>query len=70
MTANELAVRTGKRIRAHRLDQGLTYEALAATANVSMRTLCRVEDGEDCRLSTLHAVAQALGLTFTHLFAN
>jgi len=48
------------RIRALRADAGITREALSVAAGVSLRTLSRIEAGEDCKVTTLHSIALAL----------
>lgn len=46
-----------------RLQHGLTVEALAATARVSVRTLYRVMKGNPAHLDTIARIATALGTT-------
>lgn len=60
----ELADATpGTAVRAARESAGLSQQALATRAGVAIRTLSRVEAGEDVRLATLAAIASALGTT-------
>lgn len=47
-------------VRAKRRAAGLTQEALARAANISLRTLVRVENGGQGSLRTLRGVAGAL----------
>ncbi len=57
----------GRRIRQARTDRGESQQALATRAGIGIRTLTRVEQGEDVRLGTLRALAEALGLTVPEL---
>ncbi len=51
------------RIRAARLDQGLTWYAVAKRAGIRNPSTVRdLEYGRDTKLSSLQAVAEALGL--------
>lgn len=51
------------RIRAARLDQGLTWYAVAKRAGIcNPNTVRDIEYGRDTKVSSLQAVAQALGL--------
>lgn len=51
-----------ERIKAEREKAGLSQQVLATRAGIGMRTLARIEAGEDVRYSTLVALATALGL--------
>ena len=62
-----LNARIAERLRLHRNAQTMSRETLAALSKVSLRTICRVEDGADCHVSTLHRLAGGLGLTLTDL---
>lgn len=48
---------------------GLSQQVLATRAGVAQRTLARIEQGEDARLSTLDRIAAVLGLTTADLLA-
>lgn len=48
------------RVRERREAAGLSQQALASKAGISMRTLSRIEAGEDVRLGTLRMLAVAL----------
>jgi HTH-type transcriptional regulator / antitoxin HipB len=53
----------GERIRAERRRQGLDQRTLAMVANVAVRSVHRVEHGEETvRLDVLLRILQALGL--------
>jgi transcriptional regulator with XRE-family HTH domain len=53
-----------RNVRAARLAAGLTLEALAAKAGISLRSVTRVERAEHIpRPATLAAIAAALGTT-------
>ena len=41
---------------------GLSQQTLATKAGLSTRTLARIEDGEDTKISTLAAIAAVLGV--------
>jgi transcriptional regulator with XRE-family HTH domain len=58
---------TSKLVKAEREAAGLTQQALATTAGISMRTLARIEAGEDCNVSTLAALADALDIPVARL---
>jgi transcriptional regulator with XRE-family HTH domain len=52
----------GDNIRAERARRGWTLKDLADRSGVSLDTLSRIERHEDCRVSTVHKVARALGV--------
>jgi transcriptional regulator with XRE-family HTH domain len=52
---------TNRVLRA-RLAAGLTQQVLATRAGLATRTLARIEDGEDTKVSTLAAIAEVLGV--------
>ncbi len=59
-----------QRIRQSRHDKGMTHEALAFTAGVSVSTVVRAESGTfDPSLKTLHALAAALDVPVADLLA-
>jgi len=54
-------MKTGERIKALRIGQGITQEALAEKTEVSARTMQRIENGEVApRAYTLQMIARAL----------
>lgn len=55
-------------IKALRLTKHLSQEQLAEKAKVSVRTIQRLEAGEDASISTLNLVAGALGVEVGDLF--
>lgn len=57
----------GRRVRAVRNNQGLSRETLSALSKVSLRTICRVEAGQDCHVTTLHGIASGLGVAVAEL---
>ncbi|MFI6530535.1 helix-turn-helix domain-containing protein [Streptomyces uncialis] len=57
----------GARIRAERLQQNLTQEALHLAAGVDRVTLQRAEAGRDVRISTLLRLARVLGVPLRDL---
>lgn len=61
---------TGTRIRARRTDAGLSQQRLATKAGIGLKTLVRVEQGEDVRLGTLTAIAGALGISVSEMLAE
>lgn len=67
---HESATTTGDRVRSAREAAGLSREALAARAGVALRTLARIELGEDMRLGTLTSIARALDVSVVDLVAD
>jgi transcriptional regulator with XRE-family HTH domain len=62
---------TGQRLRRYRLAAGLTQEALARAADVSLPTIQRLEnDRHGARLSTLGAIAEALDVPVAAFLAG
>lgn len=59
----------GTEVRRLREAAGLSQQALATRANIAMRTLARIEQGEDVRLATLALLATALGTSAAALLA-
>jgi transcriptional regulator with XRE-family HTH domain len=59
----------GARIRARREAAGLTQQQLAARAELALSVLTKLEQGKatDPKLSTLRALARALGVTLDEL---
>jgi transcriptional regulator with XRE-family HTH domain len=57
----------GSRVKHARQTSGLTQQALASKAGVSIRTLSLIETGEDTKVSTLVAIATALDLSIVEL---
>lgn len=58
------------KIKELRLSQHLSQEQLAEKAGISVRTLQRLEAGEDVSISTLNAVANALDVPVGDLFQH
>ena len=61
---------TGRIIRARRESAGLSQQALATRAGIAIRTLARIEQGEDMRLGTLTQIAQALDVPVADLLSS
>ena len=63
----------GLRIKYYRKQQGLTQEALAEKASISISYLTKIE-AENCEktfsLEVLFDIANALDIPFAHLFEN
>ncbi|MEV0278393.1 helix-turn-helix transcriptional regulator [Streptomyces sp. NPDC050610] len=57
-------------VRKYRRVAGLSQEALAHEAELSPAVVRKVEQGGDVRVETLHALARALGVTTSALFAT
>jgi len=59
----------GARLRQLRVDAGLTQPELAARAGLHLGTMTKIEygDNQDPQLSTLYALAGALGLSVAEL---
>ncbi len=57
------------RIITLRRERGWTQEKLAAESGVAVRTVQRLESGQDASLETLSMVAKALGVTVGELFS-
>lgn len=57
------------RIKAARTQAGMTQQTLAHNAGLAIGTVARVERGEDMAVSTLAAIATALGITLAELVA-
>jgi transcriptional regulator with XRE-family HTH domain len=58
------------RIAQLRKERGMTQEQLAFQAGISVRTVQRLESGEDMSLSTLNLVANALKVDVRDLFSG
>ena len=52
----------GENLRSLRLAASLTQQSLAATSGVSLRTIQDVEKGKGTTVSTVYALADALGV--------
>ena len=59
---------TGDRLRAVRLARGLTQEALAERAGLSLGVVKKIERGGSARIETYHALARALRVRTSRLF--
>jgi transcriptional regulator with XRE-family HTH domain len=62
-TASPITDNVGRNIRALRTARGMTRQTLSEESHVSMRSLARIEAGEDCLITTLDAIAKALDVT-------
>jgi transcriptional regulator with XRE-family HTH domain len=60
-------VTLGTRVRARRLAQGMSKEALAAALDVSHFTVWGIEHGNGCRSQTLPRLALALDVSLDYL---
>lgn len=60
----------GNRVRLFRVAAGLTQQTLAERAGIALRTLSLIENGEDTRLSTLYAIAEALDIPLRELLGD
>jgi transcriptional regulator with XRE-family HTH domain len=58
------------RISALRKAKGWTQERLADVSGVAVRTIQRLESGQDANLETLRLIADALGVDVSELFTN
>jgi transcriptional regulator with XRE-family HTH domain len=58
------------RIADLRRNRGWTQEQLAERSTVAVRTIQRIEAGQDASLETLSLLADALGVTVSELFAT
>lgn len=56
-------------VRRLRQDAGLTQQGLADRADLSLRTVTRIEAGEEARVVTLTAIANVLGVSISELLA-
>lgn len=60
----------GLEIARHRREQGVSIDRLAEAAQVHRKSVIQIEAGRvSARISTLHAVAHALGIPLTELVA-
>jgi DNA-binding XRE family transcriptional regulator len=67
----ESAQRTADRVRALRLQRGMTVQALADAAGMARPNLSRIEHGKhNPSLDTLERIAKALGMTVAELLAG
>lgn len=55
-------------LRRLREEAGLTHQALAEKAGLSIRTVVYAEEGRDIRVSTAQRLARALGVSVDDLF--
>jgi transcriptional regulator with XRE-family HTH domain len=71
MPQRTVTTRFGSRVRAERLRQGLTLDALAAAAGVSRATLSNIERGEHSpSLNAATDVARTLGVSLAQLLGE
>ncbi|MFD8589105.1 helix-turn-helix domain-containing protein [Streptomyces sp. NPDC059637] len=57
-------------VRNYRRRAGLTQEGLAAASGLSPSVVCKVEQGGEVRVETLHALARGLGVSTSSLFTT
>jgi transcriptional regulator with XRE-family HTH domain len=62
LSGQEARQRLGDRVKAARLERGLTYRKAAAAAGIAPATWLRVEHGKTVRDAQLAAVISSLGL--------
>lgn len=68
---SELCIRVGERVRAKRIELGMSQEELAERAQVATNTICRIENGTGSSgIITYFNVACALKISLTSLFAE
>ncbi|HEY7153115.1 MAG TPA: helix-turn-helix transcriptional regulator [Gemmataceae bacterium] len=62
----------GKRVRQLRIDRGLSQQALATAAGLSISVVTTIEQGQrdDPRISTVVALARALGIGVDALLSD
>jgi transcriptional regulator with XRE-family HTH domain len=60
----------GPAVRRAREARGLTQQTLATSAGIALRTLIRIEQGEDMRIGTLTAIADVLGVSLSDLVSS
>ncbi len=67
----EISYEIGRRIRHHRLKNGMTQEKLAEKADLHHTYIGQIERGEkNMTLVSLEKITTALGITFTELFEH
>lgn len=59
-----------ERLKSRRVAAGLSQQALASAADLSIRTVARIEAGEDCTVGTLSQIAEVLGCSVPELLAG
>lgn len=60
----------GENVKRLRVAAGLSQQALASKAGISLRTLTRIEAGKDCTVGTLGFLVEHLGVSLADLFAS
>jgi transcriptional regulator with XRE-family HTH domain len=60
----------GPNVRQAREALGLKQQVVAVRADVALRTLQRIEQGEDCNVSTLAKIAEVLGVPVASLLSD
>ena len=67
----EVLVKFGERLKAVRLQKGLTQEQLAYDADIELSQVHRLEAGKtNATISTITNVAKALNMTISELFKD
>jgi DNA-binding XRE family transcriptional regulator len=70
MTAPEIQERFGRRVRAARIDAGLTQIQVSELAGIAQRTLSEIERGKtNCSLGLAERLAKVLDHRIDHLVA-
>lgn len=62
-TAISTEQRIGRRLKAIRILRGFSQKALADACSYSNTTVCNIERGGDCKLSTLREIEKVLKCT-------
>lgn len=67
---NSFRKQLGQRIRAIRLERGLTQENLSLEANISRSHIAMIESGKrDITVSSLFRISRALNISFNEIFS-
>jgi len=67
---DEMSVTVGRRVRDHRLNRGMSPEALGARVGVSGMTIRRIEEGRNATVRTKFLIARELDLEVVDLFGR
>jgi transcriptional regulator with XRE-family HTH domain len=72
MTARKQPASVGERVKRLRKRAGMTQQELAGKAGISLSNLAQIEQGQktDPRISTVTALAEALGVDVNQLLFN
>ena len=66
----DLASQVGQRVRRLREERGISQEQLGVRAGLTSRTVRRIEQGEDTKITSLAAIADVLDVDLTALLNN